>query len=295
VILKTRRLALAAAAVVLAVAVSGGSADAVRPLDTPPANPGQGAPQPPKACNAVVAGLTGMNLARSDHPEPICGSNENDVLKATHGPGAIWGYRGNDTLRSANGDPDEVIGGDGTDTATIDACDTPTSIEKITRKPCKSVTPFHTSAYGTTVYPVWAPTIECTQMSDGRRLMRFLEDPELRAVDATDNVDWQTVAWKGAVFKWDGTQWQPLAQSGWLWDRTYDLQVEAFPGNYWRSFTDGKRTFLSYKPDSPGWYRVAFYAHWYATPKVAAHDEAYWGGPHYGPFEDPTQTWCAFT
>jgi hypothetical protein len=291
------RIGLVAASVALAVGLFGGSAEAVRPLDTPPPYSGQGAPpKPPPSCKAVVAGLAGMKDTRSDYPQPICGTNDNDVLTATRGGGAIWGYRGNDTLRARNGSPDEVIGGDGTDSATIDeSCDTTTSIEKITRKPgpCNGVTPFHSYMYGPTDYPAFEATLKCGMTSDGTRMMRFLEEPILRAVDATDKVDWQTVAWSGVIFKWDGAQWHPLGQSNWRWDRTYDMQVEAFPGNFWRLFT-GQRTFLYFYPDSPGWYRFAILAHWYATPNVPAHDEAFWAGPHYGPFEDPTQTWCVY-
>jgi hypothetical protein len=299
-----RRIRFAAAAGAFTVLVLAGGAGALSvppPYGDPPAAPAVPPPtKTPKPCNQPLSGPAGIRDRRPDYPQPLCGTSQADVLTATRGGGGIWGYQGNDTLMARNGAPDEVFGGRGRDTATLDRCDSPAGIEQVTRskRSCNGVSPLHNAMFHSTLpgpndYPAFLATLECGKTADGGRMVRFLEEPELRAVDVTDAVDWQTVAWSALVFRWDGAQWQFYVQSNWRWDRTYDMQVQAFPGNYWRLF-DGRRTFLAFFPDQPGMYRLAVRAHWYATPRVPTYDTEFWAGAHYGPFEDPTQTFCDF-
>jgi hypothetical protein len=138
--------------------------------------------------------------------------------------------------------------------------------------------------------------MECSLESDGVRRVRFIRYPNVRAADATPQVDFQTVAWYGYLYKLgtDGVWRVARRSSGWLWDRTYDLQVTNAPANVWRSFVTNDPAGLVFHPQEPGTYRAAVKYHWYETADAPAYDRYIWVRDHYGPYEDPTRTMCVF-
>lgn len=229
----------------------------------------------------------------------LCGKNVDEKIHA--GPGDwVLAQGGDDVIFAANGRPNPVWGGDGYDRAILDPDDTPYNVEKVTTRGSRGTA-------GTAVpvalqrlhldYPAYAATFECQYSEDsytGRRI-RIAEEPTVRAWDVTRRVDFQEVAWSALVYKRQGEEWVLYGQTPWLWDRVYDEQVRAFPGNYWRSFTNGKqRAFFRLPIGEAGEFRVAVWIQWYATKNAPARDLLAWGGRHYGDYEDGTHRWCKF-
>jgi hypothetical protein len=106
-------------------------------------------------------------------------------------------------------------------------------------------------------------------------------------------VDWQRVAWTGILYTLVNGEWVQASpttqgansQTEWLWDRTYDQQVVAFPGNLWRRFTTNERWFTWFNVKEPGSYRVAIKFRWFRPNGSVQHDELDWAGSHFGEFE----------
>lgn len=267
------------------------SADPPNTYNTPPPEP--------QACQGPIAGVVAIQKSEEAWPTALCGTRGNDQLKAlrSSGPGEIFGYQGNDVLDTRNGKPDEVYGGPGRDSGKFDACDKVRDTEVVApQAPACPGVKKRTMAVTALDYPSYRAKMECSLESDGVRRVRFIRYPGMRAADATSEVDFQTVAWYGYLYKLgdDGVWRIARRAAGWLWDRPYDLQVTSFPGNVWRSFVTNDPDGLTFHPQEPGTYRTAVKYHWYATPDAPAHDRFVWVRDHYGPYEDPTRTMCVF-
>jgi hypothetical protein len=136
-------------------------------------------------------------------------------------------------------------------------------------------------------------TVECEVREEYGRLIRFAEEPTMRGVDMSPQVDWQTVAWSAVLYRLRGADWVPEQQTIWLYDRTRDIQFDArfgFAGNFWRRFEDNRRVFVFFQPSEPGSYRVGVLLHWYEEGSLPSHTELHWAGKHFGDFEDPSHT-----
>jgi hypothetical protein len=227
---------------------------------------------------------------------PVCGTIYNDrwtVPKNVDDGISIWGYAGKDVIRARNGKSEWISGGDGDDEGWFDSCDhIGADVEKkhVSKKPCPGVKKQSKKSRRlgakAVVYPLRiGAMIECTVDSAGRRLVRISEEPEMRAVDTTKQVDYQFVAYSPVLYQLNGSQWTAVAQDPWLWDHAYDEQIEAFPGNFWRRLDNNQRWFLWFYPQGPGIYRVGLNLKWYAQGKLPDHEESQWARAHYGPYE----------
>jgi hypothetical protein len=209
---------------------------------------------------------------------------------------AIWGGFGNDTIKANNGKADLIRGGGQYDTAVIDKFDAyDASVERCRpTRLCQGrrvlLASHELSALS---YPSYHPRLQCTIDPSGRRQITFTAEPIIRAADSTPHTDWQTVAWSAKLFSWNGSQWiflGPRYQTTWLWDYTRDTQYDGALGflkNYWRRFDTGQRWSVWFDLPGPGYYRVAVWYHWYATPTAEAHDVYVWAHNHGGDFQDP--------
>jgi hypothetical protein len=243
-----------------------------------------------------------------------CGSRYADTIVARGGGDTVYAAQGNDFIDARNRKPDEIFPGlpGDADWGKFDSCDTsngplPKKLRKYqSTKPCPEVYPSPRALNGRLspaelVYPKINATIECYARGDGTWMIRFVEEPRMRAVDSTRRVDWQSVAWSSVLYKLVGPDpyasdsWQSVEQTVWLWDRTYDEQVQRFAGNFWKLFDTTDRRFLYHLAVEPGTYRVAVRYHWYATKEVPAHTFQDWAGYHYGPVQGPPYQWCTVT
>jgi hypothetical protein len=238
---------------------------------------------------------------RDGHQSQTPGTTDGeDRLSAVGGGDILWGYLGDDKLNARNGKVDLVYGGPGVDSGSFDACDTPYDVEsKQANAPvCPGVKTRSLAVAGQAApLPIGAPVIECDDdpKAPGAWRVRFLKQPTMRAIDVSNAVDWQYVAWQTVLKRWDGTTWKVHHSSMWLWDLTYDLQVTSFPGNIWRSFNTNEY-YKYYLPVSrPGTYRASVRYHWYEGDGGArAADGFYIVTKHFGDFEDPTRRACLF-
>jgi hypothetical protein len=270
------------AAVVLALA-SGSQAGRASALDGAP--PVGGKPPPAASKIKPCAFVTGKAAVINKFAEPkgtICGSQQADRITATGGAAYIETFGGVDYVNARNGKPDEIWNGSGLDGGLFDSCDRVYDLDKgeqSTAK-CPGVTA-GTSGFRMTQgrrFPFQLPSISCDSAGGGRRF-RFSGMPIMRAVDATRNVDWQNVAWSALLFQRTETGWTLRAQTEWLWDRAYDEQVKAFPGNTWRSFVQNtRREFSEIRQSEPGAYRVAFHFKWYGAEGVPDRELKVWAG-----------------
>ena len=251
--------------------------------------------------------------------EVVEGGWGDDKLHSKHGH-VICGFQGNDTIYAKNGVPDEIRGGPGKDVAYVDAGkdgDTVTGIETCKpRCPPPPVPTYprrgHTSRVDTLraaaqdiTYPAYEGRVECTMTEAGERAIWLMLEPEMRAVDATDRPDWQTVAWKPTLYKLDGSASSLYGNGFWRWDRTYDEQISSFPGNFWRSFTSkpqerNRRVSGRFVVTEPGEYVMWITYHWYATPFLKEYEFEAPVNKHYGDIvngvelENGTHEWCVF-
>jgi RTX calcium-binding nonapeptide repeat (4 copies) len=276
-------------AAILAVPIAGARPDASAP------------PPKPQPCKGTVGGLLGVSKTGTAQPEPLCGTGGRDTLTAVGGGDTVWGYQGNDQLKARNSKVDLVYGGPGTDAGAFDACDTVYEVETQQAGPpaCPGVKARSLAAAGQTApLPFGSPIIECVQNPEdpAKWRVRFIKQPTMRAVDVSDAVDWQYVAWSPVLFRWDGATWKRyVTHRTWLWDLTYDLQVSAFPGNFWRRFDTNVRTFLWFNVSKPGTYRVSVRYHWYEGDGGEQAADGYFRvKKHYGDFQDPTRRACVF-
>jgi hypothetical protein len=280
-----QRYFLVIAALLVLVAPGGASAISLAPHS-------YGPPPEPKMCTAPLAGKRGVMIRGTNLQDTLCGTRGNDQLIAVGGGDHAWGYTGADDFRARNGMPDEVYGGPGVDNGRFDSCDQVMDVEHASRQgTCQE----RTRRLGAAdVLPFTRPVVECYYGQSGERTLDILVEPQVRAIDATSRVDFQTVAWSVGVLRLTGSDPELIGQGSWFWDRVYDEQVRAFPGNYWRSFETGKRTFVSYTVPEPGTYVLGVYLHWYATKNSSARDEVAIARAHYGPAENRVQTACTF-
>ena len=280
-----QRYFLVLAALLVLAAPSGASAISLAPHS-------YGPPPEPKMCTAPLAGKRGVMIRGTNLQDTLCGTRGNDRLIAVGGGDHAWGYTGADDFRARNGMPDEVYGGPGVDKGRFDSCDQVMDVEHASRQgTCQE----RTRRLGAAdVLPFTPPVVECYYGRSGERTLDILVEPQMRAVDATSRVDFQTVAWSVGVLRLNGSDTELIGQGSWYWDRVYDEQVKAFPGNYWRSFETDKRTFVTYTVSQPGTYVLGVYLHWYATRSSPARDEVAIARAHYGPTENQDQTACTF-
>lgn len=275
--------------------------DAVASASQQPPPAGASAPAETNGCVGVAKTPPGANFKSKNYGAWLCGTGVKDHFWGKGGDHKVRLYQGADYVDMKNGVHDEILDSGQLDPKSLlDRCDTvnygrPPS--RLIKGTCAGVRS-RTSAYVSQAppYPHHGGALECRLEPDGRRIVHFLRDPLMRAVDVSATVDSQTVAWTPLLYKWDGTQWVFVLQHPmWLWDRASDEQVTEFPGNAWRRFDNNRRWFLWFYTSEPGTFRVAVKYHWYATPRTPAHEILEWAGPHYGPFEDyPGQSWCNF-
>lgn len=270
----------------IGVAPAGGSQDVL-------ASAANYAPPEPKYCSAPVASQRGERVRGTQYSDELCGTRGNDTLIAIGGGDHAWGYQGADDLRARNGRPDEIFGGPGIDKGRFDQCDRVADVERAAiGGRCAGIRPHRLLAAAELPYD--APVVECYRGSAGERIIDILVEPQMRAIDSTARVDFQTVAWSAGILRIENGTPVFVGRGSWFWDRPYDEQVEAFPGNYWRSFTTKERTFVSYTVSQPGTYVLGVYLHWYATKESPARDEIAIARAHYGPAEQADHTACEF-
>lgn len=301
--------------VLFALQTSGAALSAeARPAAEPPGPPGSPPAKKVNGCPPNSGHASGGDL---DDPSPdsqvwFCGTPGSDRMHSEVGHD-IYAKQGADTIYADNNHVDEIWGGGEkgqTDRALIDPkldrvkpdvelCATRAAPRKW--QSCKKLQPSQRRLARSSdlVYPYIGPAVECTYQLDGQRFIRFTGEPTMRAPDVTTLPDFQTVAWRPLLYRWDGTDWKFLAWGQqWLWDRTRDQQfdqTEGFTGNFWRRFDNNKRWFLWFNPTEPGIYRVAIRYHWYAekNPTIPEHDDLQWARIHFGVAEDPTHPHAA--
>jgi hypothetical protein len=236
-----------------------------------------------------------------------CGTVHDDSIRVSDSGGDgthIWAGPGKDAVNAQNKRIDEIWGGSG-DTATIDWCLPDGKIHdhaigiarpKKVKVQCIGVKPssHKLQSRAAITYPYDEPYISCTVSTSGKRLMSISREPLVNAVDATANVDWQTVAFSALLYKWNGTDYVFSEQSAWVWDRAPDEQLEDFGGNFWRRFGETSHRKIFFNPPSAGRYRIAIRYQWYAANGVEDHDELDWASYHFGHFGSPGLGYCNF-
>jgi hypothetical protein len=274
----------------------------------PPSGPPEAPPQPPKC--GTPNPRSPLTVTTQVAGTELDGGRGNDKI-ISNLPNTVCGFRGKDFIDAHNGQPQDIDGGPGIDRAVIDDQDV-TNLANVERckmskgqskwRPCPHSYSFSGDGLfgpsalsaATFTYPEYVGNLECRIFSGARQII-FLREPTIRAVDATQYTDWQTVAYESSLYKWDGSQWVYFRAGAWLWDHTFDEGTKVpFIGNYWRAFQTRKRGFYWFDNLDPGIYRVAVTYHWYPTKTVPAHEDLVWAGPHYGPYQDPSQQWCNF-
>jgi len=111
------------------------------------------------------------------------------------------------------------------------------------------------------------PSVKCGKYVTGNWFVRFAEEPLLRAFNAIQGkVEFQRVAYAGALLKWDAAQstWVSYRSPVWLWDETHDRDWPA-DLDFWRSFDTLARTKITFilTPNEPGYYRAMVAYRWY--------------------------------
>lgn len=261
-------------------------------------------PPPDPTCRDRGVWRAGEIPTSREIQDVVCGTNRKDRYRLLGGGDYFEGYDGDDTIRANNGMPDQIKGGpDGRqgDTAIIDPCDKDNirGVEhvKVVGKRCEATEPYgQRSLQADAELPYWSPVAECWTEEDGTRRMIHLLEPTMRALDTTNKIEFQTVAWQAIVLKQVDGGWEVYVEGDWYWDRTYDLQVEAFPGNFWRDFKTNRRMFESYEIDSPGVYVLAVRYHWYESDRAPATDTESLARAHYGDrdHENEDHSACVF-
>jgi hypothetical protein len=235
-----------------------------------------------------------------------CGTLHDDSIKVSDSGGAgthIWAGPGRDVVNAQNKKIDEIWGGRG-DKATIDWClpdgkiyDHANGIANPTKVKVNCVGVTRSSkllSRSAITYPYDEPYISCTVGTSGRRLMSISRDPFVQAIDATPNVDWQTVAFSALLYKWNGSDYVFSEQSAWVWDRAADEQLTDFSGNFWRRFGETTHRKIFFNPPTEGRYRIAIRYHWYAANGIDEHDELDWASYHFGHFGSASLGHCDF-
>jgi len=269
--------------------------------------------KPPDSCTkraqpggrAIVQSFVGGPSPNGD----VCGGFQNDSLTVNDkgGPGTqIWGGPGDDVINAKNSMVDEIWGDSGHNKATIDWClpdgkvhDTVHNVPnpKKVKVTCHNVKQSgkHASAAAIT-YPYAEPLIDCTVTANGEWRVAGAHEPLVHAVDATPNVDWQTVAFSALLDQWNASEssWDLIQQSPWVWDRAPDEQLEGFPANFWLPFNKRLHENLAFTPPASGKYRVSIDYHWYAANGVPEHDTVVPAAFHFDHFASPNLGECDF-
>ena len=233
----------------------------------------------------------------------ICARKGNDSIVVQYPGTIVWSGPGNDSIKMKNRLPNELRAGTGRDSARADPVTTDRWYNDLEVAPYGSkavrqaAAPAARAARAAFSYPAREPRIHCV-IEGGQRKLLIEPAPEMRAVDVTGRVDWQFVAWSPVLSVWNPqTQaWEFVVQNEWLWDRTYDEQVEVFQGNVWRRFTAaGEKWRLWFYANRPGFFRVAAYYFHYASGSVPANRVYDWVDQHRGQFAASHGQWCHFT
>ena len=306
----------AMATAVTAVAIAGASSSSrLPPLAATAPQVGAraaAAPSEPNNCAGDPNPSSPGTVGPSNWPdETLSGGRGKDKIISTEA-NPICGYQGDDLIMASNGKPNEINGGPHTkgDHAIIDSADVANltnvewcklgpkvpkwrSCQHYKRELAAKTKPLAPRAFE---YPLYESALECrAEPGTGRRQIIFLREPWMKAVDATLQADWQTVAYAANLNRWDGTKWVFVEQNTWLWDRTFDSVPPPPLGNYWRRFDTRQRWFVWFYPQTSGSFRVSITYHWYATGNVPEeHEVTVWAGKHYGDFEGPGHQYCNF-
>lgn len=231
--------------------------------------PGQGSqyikpPPEPKACHVDKRPVVAQG--RANRKDELCGSRQGDRFRTSGGGDSVWGFEGNDTVAARDGRPDEIWGGPGRgDTGVFDECDRIHGIERArVSGACPHVKGGGRRYFASESLPYFPPVVECF-VSDGTRFVFFLFEPQVRALDVTNRVDFQTVAWLPVLTTTDGGELEIVEKGDWYWDRIFDEQVDERTINEWRRFGDKPREWIFFTVDAPGTYEVGVVYQWYRT------------------------------
>jgi len=236
--------------------------------------------------------------------EIICAGAGDDTIVARYLGTIVFAGQGDDNVNTRQKQPgiaNNIQGGDGNDTAIIDKSDNAKGVESVRSMSTSSINRVGSSTdrvgKNAWEYPAVQPRIQCV-IVDGERRLLFDPTPEIRAVDSTAQVDWQSVAWSPVLTLWNAQsqRWDFVVQNEWLWDRTYDEQITTFKGNRWRSYKPGSEPwslwFYAFRPQT--FYRVAVYYYHYAEGNVPAHRIYTWVDQYAGEFAAPDGKSCFF-
>src|SRR5262245_30348123 len=152
----------------------------------PTAGAGQHASAPPsmpQPCMGSTGAKGPVTKAGTASPDLLCGSREKDTLTAVGGGDTLWSYQGDDQLNARNGKVDLVYGGPGTDKGAFDACDKVYAVETQQASPpvCPGVRTRSLAGAAGDRVPYRSPAIECVKRSSGGFLVRFINQPTMRA------------------------------------------------------------------------------------------------------------------
>ena len=151
--------------------------------------------------------------------------------------------------------------------------------------------------------PAVQPIVRCIN-NQGFWQMYFEPAPTMRAFNVTGQVDWQYVAWRPVLTRYDNATgaWQFFAKNDWLWDLANEGARVYFSGNTWRRYGNNASPDLDplagspwrvwFNIQDPGSYRIALNYYWYP---VAGYDEYHlyeWVAQHSGPYA--RQQYCDF-
>ncbi|MDP9491185.1 MAG: hypothetical protein M3P42_03145, partial [Actinomycetota bacterium] len=304
------------ALVLLSLAAGAGAKPSVARGPTGVAQYVPGLPNPGESCSRVreTQGEDGVTEIRGtkDNRDVLCGSVKarNERFYPLGGHDTVLARGGDDWIHDdpTNKTSDMISGGSGSkDWSRPDPCDDVSGVERPLQKRVKKTCPKTAKAsvgrsdaidYGTLAYQA---RVECQTSSTGSYLMRFSEEPMIRAVDTSTKVDWQFVAWFPIVYQWNGTAWAqlPVSDPYWAWDWTVDAQDKGFDQirNYWRARIKGRliRVRTGIVNLQPGTYKMDIRYRWFKTARSPNHQEDYLAGLHFGQYEtDHTHQSCTF-
>jgi hypothetical protein len=283
-------------------------------LDTPPSTGAKGAPSLKENKTPICNVSPSVPAYTASHPWPggpndVCGSFKDDSLWVTDAAGggtSISAELGNDAINAQNTKIDYIWGGPGDNSAKIDWClpdgkihDETTDVAHVKKVKVKCTGVKRSSrrlSAAAITYPYEEPLIDCTVTRGGQWRVAVAHEPVVRAVDATANVDWQTVAFSALLYQWSATdsQWVLSQQSQWVRDHVPDDQLEGFPANFWQPFGKTGHEKILFTPATSGKYRVAIRYHWYAANGIKDHDELVWASFHFDHFASANFGECDF-
>lgn len=298
-------IALVSSVVLLVPAMSRSTSESRVPQstagsDASPPSAEDGTPDATPTCKPGTPGVRfgtnrGETLKDYQPNEIICARGGNDRVEVRFIGTKVYSGPGVDTINSRQATPqipNEIWGGEGRDTATVDRWDNWKGVESLRST---SGGPALSERKAVT-YPAVQPRIRC-QIANGQRQLIFDSTPQLRAVDSTPRVDWQSVAWSPVLSYYNAQtqQWEFVAQNEWLWDRTYDQQISNFEGNVWRRFSTGAKWHLWFFANYPNlFFKVAVYYYHYAEGSVPANRVYAWVDQYVGDYATRDGASCYF-